>query len=149
MTGGSQPALIEQSDGSLFALLRRAPRLNQIESRDGGTTWTNAAASAINNPGAGISMTRLKNGHVVLVFNDSPTQRTPLSVARSLDEGRTWQRPLHLESNPGEYSYPAVIETADGMLHFTYTWKREKIRHVVLDPAKLVPREYENGAWPK
>jgi predicted neuraminidase len=35
------------------------------------------------------------------------------------------------------------------MLHFTYTWKREKIRHVVLDPAKLVPREYENGAWPK
>ena len=54
-----------------------------------------------------------------VVFNDSQTQRTPLSVARSLDEGRTWETPLHLESNPGEYSYPCVIQTGDGKIHVT------------------------------
>ena len=44
---------------------------------------------------------------------------------------------LALETDAGEYSYPAVIQTADGKVHITYTWKRQKVRHVVLDPAKL------------
>jgi len=52
-------------------------------------------------------------GHLVLVFNDSEADRTPLSISRSLDEGRTWETPLKLESNPGEYSYPCVIQTTD------------------------------------
>ena len=40
-----------------------------------------------------------------------------------------------LEREPGEYSYPAVIQAADGLVHITYTWKRERIRHAVIDPA--------------
>ena len=52
-------------------------------------------------------------------------------------DGIHWQPVLVLESEPGEYSYPAVIQTRDGMLHITYTWKREKVRHVVVAPAKL------------
>ena len=46
-----------------------------------------------------------------------------------------------LEDQPGEYSYPAVIQSADGLVHITYTWHRKKIRHVVVDPTKLVLRE--------
>jgi predicted neuraminidase len=42
-----------------------------------------------------------------------------------------------LEDEPGEYSYPAVIQATDGRVHVTYTWRRERIVHVVLDPAKL------------
>ena len=42
-----------------------------------------------------------------------------------------------LEDQPGEYSYPAIIQTGDGRVHVTYTWKRQLIRHAVIDPAKL------------
>ncbi len=60
----------------------------------------------------------------------------------------TWQAALVLESEPGEYSYPAIIQTADDLVHITYTWKRQKVRHVVVDPAKLVAKPIVNGAWP-
>ena len=56
--------------------------------------------------------------------------------SRSRD-GKAWQSVRVLESDPGEYSYPAVIQTSDGLVHITYTWKRERIKHVVIDPATL------------
>jgi len=52
-------------------------------------------------------------------------------------DGRTWKPSLVLESDPGEYSYPAVIQGADGLVHITYTWKRQRIKHVVVDPKAL------------
>ncbi len=128
--GGSQPAVIQRNDKSLFSLMRQAPRLTQIESKDGGESWSTAVPSLLRNPDSGITMTRLTNGHLVVIFNDSDTERTPLSIARSLDEGRTWETPLHLESNPGEYSYPCVITTRDGKIHVTYTCRRYSIKHV-------------------
>jgi len=142
--GGSQPAVIQRRDGTLFSLMRKAPRLTQIESTDGGETWTDAVPSAIRNPDAGISMTRLTNGHLVLVFNDSETLRTPLSIARSTDEGRTWETPLHLESNPGEYSYPCVIQTRDGKIHVSYTYRRYAIKHVELNEDWLIHLDRPN-----
>ncbi len=127
--GGSQPTMIERDDGTLFVMMRHRPKILQSESRDGGNTWSDAQDSVLRNPDAGIAMTRLRNGHLVIVFNDSSMSRTPLSVARSEDEGKTWSKPLNLESNPGEYSYPSVIQTADGMIHATYTFRRYAIKH--------------------
>jgi len=131
--GASQPTVIERSDGSLFVMMRKRPRIMQSQSHDGGRTWSEPQRSDLNNPDAGIAMARLRNGHVVLVFNDSATGRTPLSIARSTDEGRTWETPLELESNPGEYSYPCVIQTSDGTIHVTYTYRRYAIKHVEFD----------------
>lgn len=135
--GGSQPTMIEREDGTLFVMMRHRPRIAQSESNDGGRTWTPAQPSALRNPDAGIAMTRLANGHVVIVFNDSSVARSPLCVARSLDEGKTWERPLNLESNPGEYSYPCVIQTADGLIHVSYTFRRYAIKHAAFNETWL------------
>jgi BNR repeat protein/AhpC/TSA family protein len=131
--GGSQPALAQHSNGSLLALLRSSPRTAMVTSVDEGLTWSPATATDLKNPGAGISLARLANGHLVFVFNDSETDRTPLSIVRSTDEGRSWEDPLALEANPGEYSYPCVIQSADGRIHVTYTFRRYSIKHVELN----------------
>ena len=52
------------------------------------------------------------------------------------------------ESEKGEYSYPAIIQTSDGLVHVTYTWKRQLVRHAVIDPAQLKLRPILDGAWP-
>jgi predicted neuraminidase len=74
-----------------------------------------------------------------LVYNHTASGRSPLNVAVSSD-GKAWQAALALETEPGEYSYPAVIQTSDGLVHVTYTWKRTRVRHVVLDPTRLEPK---------
>ena len=63
----------------------------------------------------------------------TPKGRTPLSIAASRD-GTNWTNVVTLENEPGEYSYPAMIQTRDGRVHVTYTWQRQKIKHVVLEP---------------
>jgi predicted neuraminidase len=72
----------------------------------------------------------LRNGHLLLAHNDSETARTPLNIRRSVDGGKTWSSPLVLESNPGEYSYPSVFQTADDLIHVIYTYRRYSIKHV-------------------
>src|SRR5687767_15652970 len=93
-------------------------------------------ATELPNPGAGVDGVTLKDGRHLLVYNHTPRGRTPLNVAISSDR-KNWQPFIALESEPGEYSYPAVIQTGDGMVHVTYTWKRDLIKHAVIDPAKI------------
>jgi predicted neuraminidase len=63
--------------------------------------------------------------------------RSPLNLAVSVD-GENWTQALTLESEPGEFSYPAIIQGSDGNLHITYTWNRKKIRYVEV-PLKDIP----------
>ena len=137
-----QPSLLFHKDGSLQAVGRtRQGRVFETWSRDGGKTWSAIAASSLLNPNSGTDAVTLKDGRQLIVYNNvgnSPGRsggpRSPLNVAVSSD-GREW-RDIHvLETEPGEYSYPAVIQTADGKVHITYTWKRKRIKHVVIDPS--------------
>jgi predicted neuraminidase len=131
-----QPTILLVGD-SLEALVRsQAGRIFTTWSADSGKSWSPLGATSLPNPNAGIDAVTLRDGRHVLVYNHTTQGRTPLDVAISTD-GHTWHRPLALENEPGEYSYPAVIQTADGLVHITYTWKRSRIKHVVLDPAKL------------
>jgi alpha-L-rhamnosidase len=89
------------------------------------------------NPSAGIDAVTLRDGRFVMVYNHTTGGRSPLNVAISSD-GVQWRPALVLENESGrEFSYPAVIQSGDGLLHITYTWRRERIKHVVVDPGKL------------
>jgi predicted neuraminidase len=84
------------------------------------------------NPNSGIDAVTLKDGRHVIVYNPVKKGRSPISVAISSD-GKTWKDVATLENEPGEeFSYPAVIQTNDGKIHITYTWKRKRIKHVIL-----------------
>jgi predicted neuraminidase len=154
--GVIQPSILFHRDGSLQALCRsRQGRIVETWSKDQGKTWSPLKATALPNPNSGTDAVTLKDGRQLLVYNHTTTApgkwggpRSPLNVAIS-DDGKIWKAALKLESEPGEYSYPAVIQTADGMVHITYTWKRQRIKHVVLDPAKLQLKEMKDGAWPE
>jgi predicted neuraminidase len=106
------------------------------------------ALAGLPNPNSGIDAVTLADGRHLLVYNHTARGRTPLNVAVSAD-GKAWQAAAVLEGEPGEYSYPAVIQTADGLVHVAYTWKRRRVKHVVLDPKKLVLRDMPGGQWPK
>ena len=93
-------------------------------------------ATTLPNPSAGIDAVRLADGRFLLVYNPSRTARDALQIAVSKD-GTTWHPALVVEEPPGEHSYPAMIQTHDGRVHVTYTWKRERIKHVVIDPTKV------------
>jgi predicted neuraminidase len=132
-----QPTLIQRNDGSLLAYLRPGGIRGFIawtESRDFGRTWSKAKWTNLPNPYAAIDMVKLRDGRIVLAFNNSNKRRTPLTLAMSEDEGKTWPHKRNLIEEPGEFSYPAIIQDSKGMLHVTYTHKRDWIGHFRLSP---------------
>lgn len=135
-----QPAVLFYPGDKLQILCRtREGCIAESWSDDTGKTWTPLSATLLPNPNSGIDAVTLKNGLQLIVYNPTTTspggsggQRTPLSVAISSD-GKNWKDIFILETEPGEFSYPAVIQASDGLVHITYTWKRKLIKHVVLE----------------
>ncbi len=141
-----QPSLLVHGDGTLQAIGRtKQGRLFDTRSHDGGRQWSPLRLLDIDNPNAGIDAVALADGRYLLVYNptlpgkDWWDGRGTLAVALSAD-GHHWKRVLTLEDHPGkEYSYPAIIQSADGRVHVLYTWERSHMRHVVIDPTRLTP----------
>ncbi|RZK40416.1 MAG: sialidase [Pedobacter sp.] len=151
-----QPSILEHKDGRLQILARTRNRaIVESWSTDNGETWSPLAKTNLPNNNSGTDAVTMKNGKHVLIYNHvlppgdlAKGARTPLNVSLSND-GVNWAAALILEDSPiSQYSYPAVIQTSDGMLHFIYTWRREKIKHVVVDPSKLKLKKIKNGEWP-
>lgn len=139
-----QPSILQYADGRMQVLCRsRQNVIVQSWSDDGGKTWGRMTATNLPNPNAGTDAVTLKDGRQLLVYNHTVRKkglngRQMLNVAISKD-GTTWQPALTLEreKTQAEFSYPAVIQTSDGKVHVTYTWRRTSVKHVVLDPTKL------------
>ena len=135
--GVIQPTLLFHPANRLQMLCRsRQNRIVESWSDDDGSTWSPLRATSLPNPNAGIDAVTLTDGRHLLVYNPVTRGRTPLSVAVSR-EGKEWKDAVVLEDQRGEYSYPAIIQTSDGLAHITYTWKRQRIRHVIVDPQKF------------
>jgi predicted neuraminidase len=127
----------QADDKQLLALGRsRSGKVFETRSRDGGRTWSPMALTSLPNPSSGTDAVTLHDGRHLLVYNPVAKGRSPLALALSVD-GATWKDVLVLENEPGEYSYPAIIQTKDGRAHLTYTWNRKRLRHVVVDPQRL------------
>jgi predicted neuraminidase len=99
-------------------------------------------ATGLPNPNAGTDAVTLDDGRQLLVYNhtlrdgDFPSGRNMLNVAVS-SNGTDWKVTMTLERQDDEFSYPAVIQARDGMVHITYTYMRRTIKHVIINPGKL------------
>ncbi|HVE55798.1 MAG TPA: exo-alpha-sialidase [Pyrinomonadaceae bacterium] len=127
--GNIQPSIVRRKDGSLLTLMRDngpAPkRLQMSVSKDRGETWSDVTDTNIPNPGSGAEIIGLRNGHFVLIYNDTENGRHSLAVSVSDDEGATWKWTRHLELKPadtGEFHYPSIIQARDGSLHASYSY---------------------------
>lgn len=151
-----QPSILFLGKEHLLAIGRtRQDKIFEVASADGGQTWGAMQLGSLPNTNSGIDAITLADGRHLVVYNHVGGlagkwggMRSPLNVSVSRD-GRVWQAALVLETALDEFSYPAMIQTSDGLVHITYTWKRERIKHVVIDPDKLVSRDLVDGQWPK
>jgi predicted neuraminidase len=134
-----QPAIVPLRKGRLRMFVRATERIGKIcyaDSSDGGRTWTAARPTTLPNPNSGLDAVALRDGRILLVYNHTEKGRSPLNVAVSKD-GETWNMFLTLESQPGEFSYPAIIQASGGNAHVTYTWQRRRIKHVEIPLAEI------------
>jgi predicted neuraminidase len=132
---GIEPTIIQRSDLSLFALMRSGtwPRRSwEVTSEDLGRSWKNWRISDITNPGSALEMMKLRNGHVVLVFNNAKRKRYNLSIALSYDDGKTWPHIKSIEDQRGHvYDYPSIIQDRYGLIHVVYCYDDQNIAHFV------------------
>lgn len=135
-----QPAIVSLSGNHLRFYARSTSNIGFIcvaDSSDSGVTWTHARPTNIPNPNSGIDAVKLRDGRIILVYNNTRTGRTPLNLAVSTD-GEHFKIFATLESESGEFSYPAIIQGSDGDLHLTYTWNRMRIKYVRI-PLSEIP----------
>lgn len=144
-----QPTLLKHADGRLQILCRTEQSVIATSfSSDQGNSWSALQAIDLPNPNSGIDAVTLADGRQLLIYNHLNSDsggwgdRDLLNLALS-DDGLTWRAAGELEREVGaEFSYPAIIQSdfaSDrGQVHISYTWKRDRIKHVVLDPSALV-----------
>lgn len=136
--GAIQPTILHWPGGTQILCRTQQGVISTCWSRDAGRTWGEMQATTLPNPNSGFDAVTLRDGRALLIYNPQQSGRHMLHAALS-DDSTQWRDVLVLEDHAGEYSYPAVIQAGDGLVHVTYTWRRERICHVVIDPTRLSP----------
>ena len=146
--GNIQPCLAPLSDGRLLAYLRTGGQGGWIwrtTSSDEGETWEAPKPTGLPNPNSGIDLLRLQSGQLALAYNPSDRLRTPLWVAIA-GEDEHWQAWRMLEEGNGEFSYPALFQASDRLIHLVYTYKRQHIHHACFTESWLAGEEPDHAA---
>lgn len=140
-----QSSILTYPNGRLQVLSRtRQDVISQSWSDDQGQSWSKMTATDLPNPNSGTDAVTLVDNRQLLIYNhttkkgEQPNNRNMLNLAIS-DDGIHWKPVMTLETKPAKagYSYPAIIQTSDGLVHITYTYLRQSVKHVVIDPSKL------------
>lgn len=137
----TQPAAAPLGGNEVAAVFRERTRPGgrvwMALSSDAAETWSSPRPLDLPNPDSGIALLALPGRRLLLVYNRSGSARTPLNTAISTDKGKTWSDGPELETQPGEFSYPAALLGRDRQVHIFYTWKRTHIRHSTLSLSEL------------
>jgi len=145
--GNIQPSVVELSPGNLLAFCRRGGGYGPgtegfmvaATSKDGGQTWSEGTDTKFPNSNAAIDLLKLKNGHLLLVYNNSPIDRTPLTVAISTDGGKTWPHSRDIATGDFDYAYPYAIQGRDGKIRLIYTsHARSQINVATFDESAIM-----------
>jgi len=140
--GNIQPAGVEVDKNYLVAYCRRGGGYGpdekgfivRSESHDDGKTWSEGRDSEFPNPNAAMDFLKLQSGNLLMVYNDSPNSRTPLTVALSTDKDKTYPYRKVIMGPPRvNLGYPYAIQTRDGKIHVIFTEHRTQIFHAVFD----------------
>ena len=139
-----QPTFLQHKDGTLQVLCRTKESVIATSfSKDKGETWSKMEATNLPNPNSGIEVVTLQDGRHLLIYNHLGSGKTGwgrrglLNLAIS-EDGKEWKKVAVLEQEEkAEFSYPAIIQADDGLVHMSYTWKRQRVKHVVVDPKKI------------
>ena len=121
-----QPSLWEDARGVHMLVRSKNKKIFRSDSTDFGKTWCTLYPIDLPNNNSGLDLVKVAENRIILCCNPVTEGRTPLSLFESTDSGDTFVRLFDLETEPGEYSYPAVI-TDGKYLYGCYTWKREKM----------------------
>ncbi len=145
--GNLQAQVVQLSDQYLIAYIRRAGDflptdhgyMLRSESRDGGSTWCDAVETEFPNPNSAVDFIKLHNGHLLLVYNDNMNDRTPLTVAVSTDNDKTYPYRRDIAGGDNTFAYPYAIQTRDNKIHIVYTTNnRTTIMHAVFDEHAII-----------
>ncbi|MEK7793577.1 MAG: sialidase family protein [Candidatus Hydrogenedentota bacterium] len=145
--GNLQAQAVELSPDHVVAYIRRGGNFEptdhgytlRAESRDGGRTWSEAVETEFLNPNSAVDFIKLKNGHLLLVYNDNMNERTPLTVAISTDNDKTYSHRRDIAGGDNDFAYPYAIQTRDDKIHIVYTTnERRTIMHAVFDEFAII-----------
>ena len=144
-----QPTILQWGDWKFQMLCRtKVGRVFESWSTNNAAIWAPLAKTPLPNPNGALDGVVLRDGRALVVYNHATEGLSVLNLAVSRN-GKAWQAAGVMESEPGsEFCYPAVIQTKDNLVHVTYTWKRQRIKHVALDPAKLQGVDMVDSQWP-
>jgi sialidase-1 len=116
--GAMEPEVFETRDGRVGMILRTQLGYIAVSySSDNGDTWSEPASLGVTAPEAPATLRRIPaTGDLLLIWNDNYQQgaghggkRTPLTVAISTDDGKTWSQTRNLEENADQtYAYTSL-----------------------------------------
>ena len=145
-----QPSLVPLDAHDAVAFMRNSAKGSMLLARtgDAGRTWTHVERVGLPNPNSTVMALRLRDGAILLVFNNSPSWREHLSLALSRDGGTRWKvlhefevGQMHWDGSLENFSYPYVIQTSDGLVHVAYVWRQRRVKHVSFNEAWIHERE--------
>ncbi|WP_339730823.1 sialidase family protein [uncultured Gimesia sp.] len=144
-----EPGVVELKDGRLMGFCRTNGGSQYVAySQNGGKSFSKLKPSNIISPVSPASIERIPaTGDLLLVWNNhrdiSPQlrgKRTPLTIAVSKDEGKTWEHIQNIETNPnGWYCYTAIEFTEDGVLLGHCAGDRTKNNGLAESQITLIP----------